>query len=148
MRGFPVYATSYLVDVVNQNEVIHQLKSIDRSSKSWRVTLHSGATWVEVDDSTKASDYLQRAEEARKSYPFLDEHKYIEAEASFIMTAINRKGQDSKTIINSYMDAAAALLEAGIEIVEDGPRVFRVLCSNEAFKEIINETFPHWNEEE
>jgi len=148
MRAFPVYESSYLADVVNQNEVIHQLKSIDRSSKTWRVTLHSDATWVEADESTKAGDYLQRAEKARKGYPLLNEHRYIEAEAKFIITAINRKAQDSKTIINSYMDAAAALLDAGIQIVEDGPRVFRVLCSDDTFKEVISEAFPHWNKEE
>ena len=99
-------------------------------------------------DSTKASDYLQRAEEARKTYPLLDEHRYIEAESKFVVTAINRKAQDSKTIINSYMDAATALFDAGIQIAEDGPRVFRVLCSDETFKEVISEAFPHWNEEE
>ena len=148
MRAFPVYESSYLADVVNQIVVLDGLREVDRSCKTWRLWNHSEGFWIEADDDSDASKFIRDMEKARKEYPLLDEFRYLEIEKNYLGDAVTRVAERTKTIIMSVHDTVAALLEAGIQIVEDEPKRFVVLCSDDTFREIVNEAFPHWSEEE
>tara|TARA_R100001591_G_scaffold111350_1_gene122911 strand:+ start:1568 stop:2014 length:447 start_codon:yes stop_codon:yes gene_type:complete len=148
MRAFPVYESSYLADVVNQIVVLDGLREIDRSCKTWRLWNHSEGLWLEADEGSDASKFIRDMEKARKEYPLLDEFRYLQIEKPLVGNAVTRMAERTGTIILSVHDTVTALLEAGIQIVEDEPKRFVVLCSDDTFKQIVNETFPHWNEEE
>ena len=140
MLAFPLYGTSYLVDVSNHYTIIDKLTNLDRTGTTWRVKHHEGGKWIEADDQSKVSTYLQEMVVAISNYPILDEHDYFGLEYPHVVKAVERKAEQSGTIIkHPHGEVVVACSDSDIAIIEDEPQRFTVMCDDATFKQLVHE---------
>ena len=135
MKAFPLHEHSHLLERCNHAEAVSHMMLHD--SKNWRVVYEEGSDWIETDAGTDAETMLVQLVQAEQQYPLLNEHDYFSEETRYVHDAIRRKGEQSRTIINSEHDVAILLFDSGIEVIEDTPCHFIVVMDNEDFKQFI-----------
>jgi len=155
MRAYPNSDTVTMLEKANHIYVVNRLTS-EYDSRNWRVVHYEvGTEWcskelyadyIEVDEGTPEHQLILTLQEAEKEYPPLSESLYSDMEYGEMLKAIGRKARRSGTIIVDYDAAYDCLNDASIEVIEDSPQVYTVLCSDKDFKETIENAFEWWRE--
>ena len=143
MRAFPVSDDSWLVDRCNHFVVSNHLRD-NFSRENWRVVYDESQDWIEVDDDTEESKFVNEMLEASKKYPPLDEHEYHRLEYIHKCKAIDKLGKRSGTIILHTDSVLALLYESSISIVETSPMCYEIVIGDKEFRNLVEETFPEW----
>ncbi len=145
MRVYPNSDTVSMLEKANHIYVVNRLTS-EYDSRNWRVVHHEYADHIEVDKDTPEHQLILTLQEAEKEYPPLSETLYSDMEYGEMLKAIGRKARRTGTIIVDYDAAYDCLSDASVEVVEDSPQVYTVLCSDKDFKETIENAFEWWSE--
>lgn len=145
MRAYPLSDNSTTLEISNHHHVQSHL--IDQhSKKEWSVVWADQAYWIEVNEGTPAHQFILDMQAQEERYPALNEHHYCDMQYAEMLKAITRIAERSGTIVISYDDAYDYLLDSAIEVIEDSPNKYLVMCSDEEFKEIIEGAFPDWKD--
>lgn len=145
MRAYPLGDHSTTLEISNHHHVQSHL--IDQhSKKEWSVVWADQAYWIEVEDDTPAHRFVLDMQAQEERYPVLDEHHFADLQYAEMLKAINRIAERSGTIIISYDDTYDLLVDANVHIEENPPNQYKVLLSDEEFRELIGQAFPDWKD--
>ena len=145
MRAFPyTYRKSWLLDECNHKYTYNDMFKFPTTT--WRVATVGEEDWIEADAGTDAEKHLQFLCDATKAHPPLCEMDYAEERFNLQLDAIRRRAEQLGTIIYSSIAVYGAIVEAGKDVIEDEPRKFIVMMSDDEFKELIKTNFPQWEQ--
>lgn len=137
MRAYPYSEHRRTLEISNHQFVLKQLMDKYKLT-DYQIVRHEGEDWIEVNESQGAYEFIQQCLEAERQYPVLNEMHYAELEWAGIVDSMRSRAKSLGTIIVSIEDFHDALTDHSIEIVEDTPQKYILLCSDDTFLKILN----------
>lgn len=137
MRAFPYSKHRRTAEISNHQYVLKQLMNKFKLT-DYQVVWYEDEDWIEVNESQGAYEFIQQCVQAEREYAVLNEMHYAELEWAGVVDAIRSRAKSLGTIIISIEDFHDALTDCSIEIVEDTPQKYTVLCSDDTFLKILN----------
>lgn len=144
-RAFPLSDYSTTVETSNHNSILSHFAE-NYSTKDWRVVLDENEYWIQVDKGTDVHAFLEKMLKAVQEYPVLNEQHHCDLEYAEMLNAVTRIAHRTGTIIVSNDDALDYLHTRSVCIEESSPNYYTVVLSDDEFKMMIEEEFPHWKE--
>jgi hypothetical protein len=137
MRAYPYSEHRRTVEISNHQYVLKQLMNKFKLT-DYQIVRYEDEDWIEVNESQDAYEFIQQCMKAEEQYPVLNEMHYAELEWAGIVDAMRSRAKSLGTIIVSIEDFHDALIDHSIEIIEDTPQKYIVLCGDDTFLKILN----------
>jgi len=137
MRAFPYSKHRRTVEISNHQYVLKQLMNKFKLT-DYQIVRYEDEDWIEVKESQGAYEFIQQCMKAEEQYPVLNDMHYAELEWAGIVDAMRSRAKSLGTIIVSIEDFHDALIDHSIEIIEDTPQKYIVLCGDDTFLKILN----------